>query len=101
MCKKSVSERNEKRKKMVEKFAGKRKKLLATANDLKTSPKERYKARIALQKMPKDSSRVRVVRRCNITGRAHAVYKLTGLSRIKLREFSMLGFIPGIRKSSW
>ena len=65
------------------------------------SDEERYEARLKLQKLPRDASPVRLQRRCQITGRPHAVYRRFGLSRNKLRELAMNGDVPGLVKSSW
>ena len=101
MAKKSMIAREVKRIKTVAKFAEKRASLKAIVNDTNASSEERYKASIKLQKLPRNSSPSRVVRRCQITGRPHAVYRKFGLSRIKLREAAMRGDIPGLVKSSW
>ena len=70
-------------------------------NDQSLTSEERYEARIKFQKLPRNASPSRVVRRCQVTGRPHAVYRKFGLSRIKLREAAMRGDIPGLVKSSW
>ena len=101
MEKKSMIAREVKRIKTVAKFAEKRASLKAIVNDTNASSEERYEASIKLQKLPRNSSPSRVVRRCQITGRPHAVYRKFGLSRIKLREAAMRGDIPGLVKSSW
>ena len=101
MAKKSMIAREVKRIKTVAKFAEKRASLKAIVNDTNASSEERYEASIKLQKLPRNSSPSRVVRRCQITGRHHAVYRKFGLSRIKLREAAMRGDIPGLVKSSW
>ena len=101
MAKKSMIAREVKRIKTVAKFAEKRASLKAIVNDTNASSEERYEASIKLQKLPRNSSPSRVVRRCKITGRPHAVYRKFGLSRIKLREAAMRGDIPGLVKSSW
>ena len=93
--------REVKRIKTVAKFAEKRASLKAIVNDTNASSEERYEANIKLQKLPRNSSPSRVVRRCQITGRPHAVYRKFGLSRIKLREAAMRGDIPGLVRSSW
>ena len=93
--------REAKRIKTVEKFAEKRALLKSKMNDLNLSNEERYDARLKFQKLPRNSSPSRVVRRCQVTGRPHAVYRKFGLSRIKLREAAMRGDIPGLVKSSW
>jgi small subunit ribosomal protein S14 len=101
MAKKSMIAREVKRIKTVAKFAEKRASLKAIVNDTNASSEERYEASIKLQKLTRNSSPSRVVRRCQITGRPHAVYRKFGLSRIKLREAAMRGDIPGLVKSSW
>ena len=101
MAKKSMIAREVKRIKTVAKFAEKRASLKAIMNDSNLSSEERYEASIKLQKLPRNSSPSRVVRRCQITGRPHAVYRKFGLSRIKLREAAMRGDIPGLVRSSW
>ena len=101
MAKKSMIAREVKRIKTVAKFAEKRASLKAIVNDTNASSEERYEASIKLQKLPRNSSPSRVVRRCQITGRPHSVYRKFGLSRIKLREAAMRGDIPGLVKSSW
>ena len=93
--------REVKRIKTVEKFAEKRALLKSKMNDLNLSSEERYDAKVKFQKLPRNASPSRVVRRCQVTGRPHAVYRKFGLSRIKLREAAMRGDIPGLVKSSW
>ena len=66
-----------------------------------SSEDARWDAQVALQKLPRDASPVRQVRRCQVTGRPHAVYRKFGLSRIKLREAAMRGDVPGLKKASW
>ena len=101
MAKKSMIAREVKRIKTVEKFAEKRALLKSKMNDLNLSSEERYDARLKFQKLPRNSSPSRVVRRCQVTGRPHAVYRKFGLSRNKLRELAMKGDVPGLVKSSW
>jgi len=101
MAKKSMIARERKRIKTVAQYAEKRAKLKATMSDMSLSSEERYEARKQFQKLPRNASPSRVVRRCQITGRPHAVYRKFGLSRIKLREAAMRGDIPGLVKSSW
>jgi len=93
--------RENKRIKMVQKFAKKREELKKVISDMNLSDEERYEARLKLQKLPRDASPVRLQRRCQITGRPHAVYRRFGLSRNKLRELAMNGDVPGLVKSSW
>ena len=86
---------------MVQKFEKKREELKKIISDMNVSDEERYEARLKLQKLPRDTSPVRLQRRCQITGRPHAVYRRFGLSRNKLRELAMNGDVPGLVKSSW
>ena len=101
MAKVSMIARENKRIKMVQKFAKKREELKKVISDMNLSDEERYEARLKLQKLPRDASPVRLHRRCQITGRPHAVYRRFGLSRNKLRELAMNGDVPGLVKSSW
>ena len=101
MAKVSMIARENKRIKMVQKFAKKREELKKVISDMNVSDEERYEARLKLQKLPRDTSPVRLQRRCQITGRLHAVYRRFGLSRNKLRELAMNGDVPGLVKSSW
>ncbi len=101
MAKKSMIAREHKRIKTVAKYASKKAELKKTFLNMNLSDEERFDAYRKLQKLPRNSSASRVVRRCSITGRPHAVYRKFGLSRIKLREAAMRGDIPGLVKSSW
>ena len=101
MAKKSMIARENKRLKMVEKFYKKRFELKSIINDVSKSEEEKDIAMKKLQKLPRDASPVRLQRRCQITGRPHAVYRKFGLSRNKLRELAMKGDVPGLVKASW
>ena len=101
MAKKSAVNNNRRRAKMVKQFAAKRAKLKGMAKDLKLPPEERFAARMKLAEMPRNSSKVRVRNRCELTGRARAFYRKFKLSRIALRELASTGQIPGMVKSSW
>jgi small subunit ribosomal protein S14 len=101
MAKKSMIARENKRLKMVEKFSKKRFELKSIINDVSKSEEEKHIAMKKLQKLPRDASPVRLQRRCQITGRPHAVYRKFGLSRNKLRELAMKGDVPGLVKASW
>jgi small subunit ribosomal protein S14 len=101
MAKESMIARENKRLKTVERFSAKRNALKAIISDSKASEGEKQVAMLKLQKLPRDSSPVRLQRRCQITGRPHAVYRKFGLSRNKLRELAMRGDIPGLVKASW
>ena len=101
MSKRSVIERNKKRKKLVAKYEVKRRELKTKLSDVNLSFEEKLALHYELQKLPRDSSKIRVRNRCNLTGRPRGVYQKFGISRIKLRELAMSGNIPGIVKSSW
>ncbi|MFQ3229186.1 30S ribosomal protein S14 [Reinekea sp.] len=101
MAKESMKAREAKRTKLVAKYAEKRAALKATINSPKSSAEDVWEAQIALQKLPRDASPVRMQRRCQVTGRPHGVYRKFGLSRNVLREQAMLGNIPGLKKASW
>ena len=93
--------RDQGRRKMVKKFAAKRAELKAIVNDQKLSPEDRYEARLKLQRLPRDSSPVRLRNRCALTGRPRGVYSKFGLGRSKLRDLAMRGEIPGVIMASW
>ena len=101
MAKLSTVLRNEKRRKLVAKFARKRAELLAVINDAKAPDEERATARSKLQRLPRDSSPVRLRNRCSLTGRPRGYFRKFGLGRNKLREIALRGEIPGIIKASW
>ncbi|MDX2101457.1 MAG: 30S ribosomal protein S14 [Alphaproteobacteria bacterium] len=101
MAKKSSIQKNKRREAMVARFKEKRARLKATANDEALSMEERFSARLKLAEMPRNSSRVRVRLRCELTGRPRANYRKFKLSRIALRELGSTGQIPGLVKSSW
>lgn len=101
MAKSSMKAREVKRAKQVAKYAEKRAALKAIINSQTVSEEERWEAQVALQKLPRDASPVRQQRRCQLTGRPHAVYRKFGLSRIMLREAAMRGDVPGLKKASW
>ena len=101
MAKKSVINRNKKRIALNLKFEKKRKELKKIIMDKKVSLEERFKAQMKLAKMPRNSSKVRIKNRCEITGRSHGVYRKLKISRIALRELSLAGKVPGMIKSSW
>ena len=101
MAKKSSINRNKKRIALTLKFASKRKKLKKIIMDKKLGIEERFKAQMKLSKLPRNSSKIRVKNRCEITGRSHGVYRKLKISRITLRKLSLEGKIPGMVKSSW
>jgi len=101
MAKTSMVEREKKRARTVAKYAVKRAKLKALIVDPKATDEQKWAAQVALQKQPRDASASRIQRRCQITGRPHAVYRKFGLCRNKLREAAMNGDVPGLVKASW
>ncbi len=101
MAKISMKEREKKRTKLVAKYAAKRAELKEIIRNPETEMEDKWFAQLQLQKLPRDSSRVRQRNRCRLTGRPHGYYRKFGLSRIKLREAAMRGDIPGLVKSSW
>jgi len=101
MAKKSAIEKNKHRRELVKKFAGRRERLLAVANDESKSREQRFEARLKLAELPRNASKTRIRNRCEITGRPRAYYRKLGMSRIALRELGNKGLIPGLVKSSW
>ncbi|MEE3316685.1 MAG: 30S ribosomal protein S14 [Pseudomonadota bacterium] len=101
MAKKSMIEREKKRQALVEKYATKRAALKEIANNEDLPMEERFKARLKLAKLPRNSSATRLHNRCQLTGRPHAYYRKLKVSRIMLRELGSKGEIPGMVKSSW
>jgi len=101
MAKRSMIEREKRRARTVKKYAAKRAELKAILADTSASDEEKWEAQVALQKLPRDSSPVRLRRRCEITGRPNGVYRKFGLCRNKLRKAAMRGDVPGLVKSSW
>ena len=101
MAKKSAIQKNLKRMKMVDRFEKKRTKLKKIIMNKKLELAERFAAQLKLDKLPKNSSRVRIRNRCGISGRPHGYYRKLKISRIALRDMASAGKIPGIIKSSW
>ena len=101
MAKTSMVNRDIKRKKLVAKHATKRAELKKTISSTSASYEEKLDAATKLQKLPRDSSASRVRNRCELTGRSRGVYSKFGLGRNKLREATMRGDVPGLRKASW
>ncbi|MDR1709961.1 MAG: 30S ribosomal protein S14 [Candidatus Accumulibacter sp.] len=101
MAKLALINREEKRRKMVEKYAAKRAELLAIIDDVNRSEDERFEARKKLQALPRNASPVRLRNRCQLTGRPRGVFRKFGLGRSKLRDFVMRGEVPGMTKASW
>ena len=101
MAKQSSIQKNLNRKKIVSKFNNRRKKLKKLIMKKDLSMEERFKIQSKLNDLPRDSSTIRIRNRCEITGRTRGVYRRFRLSRIKIRELSMSGSLPGVVKSSW
>ncbi|HEY7675139.1 MAG TPA: 30S ribosomal protein S14 [Burkholderiales bacterium] len=101
MAKLALINREEKRRKTVAKFAVRRAALFAIINDARRSDEDRQEARETLQRLPRDSSPVRLRNRCKLTGRPRGVFRKFGLARNKLREIALRGEIPGVIKASW
>jgi|TARA_B100000809_G_scaffold263803_1_gene317920 small subunit ribosomal protein S14 len=101
MAKLSSINKNNRRIKLANKFYEKRKKLKKIIMDKKLPLEERFRAQQKLSQLPRNSAKVRVRNRCQITGRPHAVYRKLKISRIALRKLGLEGKIPGMVKSSW
>ena len=101
MAKLSSVNKNERRKKLVEKYAAKDAKLKAIANDKSKDETERLIARLKMAEIPRNGNPTRVRNRCATTGRPRGYYRKFGLCRIELRDLANKGMIPGVTKSSW
>ena len=101
MAKLSSINKNNKRIKLSDRLFKKRQKLKKIVMNKKLPLEERFKAQQKLSKLPRNSAKVRVMNRCQITGRPHGVYRKLKISRIALRDMASSGKIPGITKSSW
>ena len=101
MAKASMVNREKRRIRLVQRYAVRRAALRKQVKDLDLHEAQRAAARVALNKLPRDSSPVRMRNRCALTGRPHGYYRKFGLSRNKLREVAMSGNVPGLVKASW
>ncbi|MBA3722403.1 MAG: 30S ribosomal protein S14 [Parachlamydiaceae bacterium] len=101
MAKKSSIEKQKRRERIVKLKWNKRQDLRNKARDLNLTDEERELARIALNKMPRDSAPTRLRNRCQLTGRARGYLRKFKLSRLSFRELASMGMIPGVTKSSW
>jgi small subunit ribosomal protein S14 len=101
MAKLSLINRDQKRRKLVKKFAKKREALEAIMNNSKASDEVRFAARLKIQQLPRNSNPTRLRNRCALTGRPRGYFRKFGLARNKVREFAMRGEVPGIVKASW
>ncbi|GAA0746957.1 30S ribosomal protein S14 [Sphingomonas sp. ABOLD] len=101
MAKLSSINKNERRKQLVKKYAGKYAKLKAIANDESLDETERLIARLKMAEIPRNGNPTRIRNRCELTGRPRAYYRKFRLARVMLRDLANKGLIPGVTKSSW
>ncbi len=101
MAKLSSINKNERRKKLVKKYAAKYEKLKAIADDESLDETERLIARLKMAEIPRNANPTRVRNRCATTGRPRGYYRKFGINRIELRQLGNRGMIPGLTKSSW
>ncbi|MGE4063346.1 MAG: 30S ribosomal protein S14 [Rhodospirillaceae bacterium] len=101
MAKTSTVERDQKRRRMAKSLGNKRKKLKAIIMNRNTNDEDRFAAVLKLAQVPRNSSKVRIRNRCDLTGRPRATYRKFKMARNKLRELASKGQIPGMVKSSW
>ncbi len=101
MAKTSSVEKNNRRRKLVAQHAERRAKLKALSKDTSKSLTERMQASVKLAEMPRNSSKVRIRNRCEVTGRARGYYRKIRMCRNQLRELASQGLIPGMTKASW
>ncbi len=101
MAKTSSVEKNNRRRKLVDRYAAKRKALKATVMDQKLPIEERFRAQLKLAALPRNSAKSRIRNRCEVTGRPRAYYRKLKMSRVALRDLGNNGLVPGLVKSSW
>lgn len=101
MAKLSSVNKNEKRRKMVAKYAPKYAKLKAIANDKSADETDRLMARLKMAELPRNGNPTRIRNRCELTGRPRGYYRKFRLARVMLRDLANKGLIPGVVKSSW
>ena len=101
MAKLSSVNKNERRKQLVKKYAGKYAKLKAIANDKSLDETERLIARLKMAEIPRNGNPTRIRNRCELTGRPRGYYRKFRLARVMLRDMANKGLIPGLTKSSW
>jgi small subunit ribosomal protein S14 len=101
MAKTSSVEKNNRRRKLAKKYAGKRARLKAITKDHDLPMEERFAAQLKLAQLPRNSAPTRIRNRCELTGRPRAFYRKLKMSRLALRELANQGLIPGMVKSSW
>jgi small subunit ribosomal protein S14 len=101
MAKTSSVEKNNRRRKMAKKYANKRAKLKAMVQSKTLPIEERFAAQLKLAELPRNSAKIRIRNRCEVTGRPRGYYRKVKMSRLALRELGNLGLVPGLVKSSW
>ena len=101
MAKTSTVQRNVKRRRMAKSLGNKRAKLKAVIMNKETNDEDRFSAVLKLAQVPRNSAKVRIRNRCELTGRPRATYRKFKMARNKLREYASKGMIPGMVKSSW
>ena len=101
MAKTSSIEKNNRRRKMVKQFAKKRDELKSVIMDQSKPIEDRFQAQLKLAALPRNSAKIRIRNRCEVTGRPRAYYRKLKMSRVALRGLGSLGMIPGLVKSSW
>ena len=101
MAKTSSVEKNNRRRKLVKQYAAKRTALKEIVMDQSKPLEERFRAQLKLAALPRNSAKIRIRNRCEVTGRPRAYYRKLGMSRVALRELGNNGLIPGLVKSSW
>jgi|TARA_Y100000996_G_scaffold387399_1_gene346165 small subunit ribosomal protein S14 len=101
VAKKSSVEKNERRRRLVEKYSEKRQELQAIIKSPNSSLEAKSEARNEMTKLPRNSNPVRIRNRCQMTGRPHGYIRYFGLSRIAFREMAHAGQLPGVKKASW
>jgi len=101
MAKKSMVERDQKRRRLAKKYAAKKASLKAVLYDQEKDPDERFMAALKMAEIPRNASATRIRNRCLVTGRPRGYYRKLKMSRIALRELGSLGMVPGLVKSSW
>ena len=101
MAKTSSVEKNNRRRKLVDQYAAKRKALKDIVMDQSKPMDELFRAQLKLAALPRNSAKIRIRNRCEVTGRPRAFYRKLKVSRIALRDLGNTGQIPGLVKSSW
>jgi small subunit ribosomal protein S14 len=101
MAKTSSVEKNNRRRRLAKKYAGKRARLKAITKNQTLPMEERFAAQLKLAQLPRNSAPNRIRNRCELTGRPRAFYRKVKMSRLALRELANQGLIPGMVKSSW